>query len=409
MINEMLELLRSLIQPGPTGTAAENTSPSTTELRFKIGIVGPTRVGKTSLITAVLEQGKHALAGTPASLKPRGQTRGRIEEHKEALYSAILAGKFNAGALKGNVDSFIFELDMTVGNQSLRLDLLDYPGGWLSEATRPSSQEEGWTECLKFIQQSTVLLVPVDASAIMEAATERERLAIPRILRIAAVEEVVRAWAKSRAQAWREQKEPALLVVAPVKCESYLADNGGRREEGEQLRQKISQIYQSVLHVIATEAPEASVLYAPVDTYGCVELKEATFLLDEKPVPGFSAQYRFRELNPVIRPKGADVILGTICGQIVEAAANEARAEAERLEASAETARARTRPPGFFTGIGWFFTGEWGRRQLAAQVAGRRSHEQRIVVTQISDAVEILARHQPTGRSRWLNSKGGAR
>lgn len=381
----------------------------TKELRFKVGIVGPSRVGKTSLITAILEQGKHALAGTPASLRAKGQTAGKIEEHKDELYGAIAAGEFNSGALKGDEDRFVFDLDLTVGKHSLRIDLLDYPGGWLAETTRASDMEQEWLECQSFIEQSSVLLMPVDASVVMEATLNREKQAVPRILRTTAVEEVVRLWSKARHDARQKHGEPGLLIVAPIKCETYLADNGGRSDRAEALRLAVREYYHNTLQAAVAEAPETTVLYAPVDTYGCVELKHATFRLDQQPTPEFSARYRFRDAKPVIRPMGADVILGVICGQIIEAAVSQGEAVADELDAAARRAQARTKPDGFLQGIKWFFTGETTRRRTAAHEARGRHAEQQRVVEQLSDAVNVLAQCQPNGRSFWWRRDGSNR
>ena len=40
------------------------------ELVFRIGLVGPSRVGKTSLITALLRDSQRLLQGTPVSMRP---------------------------------------------------------------------------------------------------------------------------------------------------------------------------------------------------------------------------------------------------------------------------------------------------------------------------------------------------
>ena len=41
-------------------------------IEFKVAILGPRRVGKTSLITALLSESQKLLAGTPVSIAPVG-------------------------------------------------------------------------------------------------------------------------------------------------------------------------------------------------------------------------------------------------------------------------------------------------------------------------------------------------
>lgn len=368
---------------------------------FKIGIVGPTRVGKTSLITAIIEQGRQALAGTPATLRARGKTRGAIEQHREELEGAIAAGEFNAGALRGTEDRSVYELELSVGTQSLRLELQDFPGKWFSERTRPDDLGAVWEDCERFIKASSVLLVPIDAAVLMEAVLPSERQVVPSILRTPAVEQFASEWAKARKTARLEHREPGLMILAPLKCESYFADNGGRNDRAEDLYKAVKDYYHKPLDVVAAEAPDAHVLYAPVDTYGCVELKHATFK------PSFSARYRFREVRPTIRPKGADTILGVICGQILEAAKEQQQGKVQGLGEEATAAQQRARSSGFFQSIKWFFSGEGTRRKKAAQEATTRHRQQQQVVEQLGDAVEVLAQCQPSGRSKWLRRKGG--
>ena len=62
---------------------------------FKIGIVGPTRVGKTSLIASILNDAKSLLAGSPVSMSANGtKTERRVAQHHKELSGSIRAGEF---------------------------------------------------------------------------------------------------------------------------------------------------------------------------------------------------------------------------------------------------------------------------------------------------------------------------
>ena len=146
------------------------------ELVFRIGLVGPSRVGKTSLITALLRDSQRLLQGTPVSLRPLGTaTEKRIAQHRRELDGSLLAGEFTPGALRGTEEPFTFQLllDSGVRGTGIRLELLDYPGGWLDPATRPHDRDGDWQACQRFLQQCSVLLVPVDAAVLMEPTSAR--------------------------------------------------------------------------------------------------------------------------------------------------------------------------------------------------------------------------------------------
>ena len=194
---------------------------------FKVGLIGPTKVGKTSLVTSLLTDGQRLFERTPVTFTAaNAPTRSKIANHRNELNGSLLAKEFNPGALSSNEDSFMFQLlvDPGVPDAGIMLELLDFPGGWLDDSRRPPEAEARWQKCLEHIKQSSVLLVPIDATILMGAQTKAELRALPSILAIATVAEVVRAWATERAV---RSGEPALLLLCPVKCESYFADNGG--------------------------------------------------------------------------------------------------------------------------------------------------------------------------------------
>lgn len=197
---------------------------------FKIGLLGPTLVGKTSLVTALLAESQVLLAGSGVAMRTVGAgTEDKIASNRRELEGDLLAGEFRPGSLRGTVEPFTFtlKLDPGVPGSEINLNLLDFPGGWLS-AQRPEEHGPDWEKCRQFITDSTVLLVPVDAAVLMEAAQADHRRAIPHLLTTFEVEQVARDWAIERN---RRSQEPALIAFCPVKCESYFTDNGGRRNK----------------------------------------------------------------------------------------------------------------------------------------------------------------------------------
>lgn len=283
----------------------------------KLSVVGPSRVGKTSLTTAILDNAQELLRGTPVIIKAAGQkTEKKILQHRNEMRGSIAAGEFNPGGLGGTQEPFIFEFQISVGEHAVHFGYLDFPGGWLTD--RADNREEAWEECLAWFRESQALVIPIDAAILMEATRPKQKRAAPSILGVAQVEQVAMEWATYRNS---EENKPALLVLAPVKCEAYFDDNGGRFDKSEELFFEVQRTYRPVLDTVRGELERGSnrlqILYAPVDTYGCVEFTKPYW--SEADVPGgfeFSADYRIRDQGRV-QPLGAADIMSSVCRTVL--------------------------------------------------------------------------------------------
>ena len=351
-------------------------SEMTGAVNFKIGLVGPTRIGKTSLITALLGESHTLLAGSGVAMRTVGMaTDAKVASNKKELDGDLLAGEFQSKSLKGTVEPFTFhlKLDPGVPESQINIDLLDFPGGWLVADQRPAQYESDWEECRRFITESTVLLVPVDAAILMEASLASQRRAWPRLLTTYEGEQGARDWAIERN---RKPYEPAMVVFCPVKCESYFTDNGGRRDRSIQLLQRFKEVYRDVTNAVSSEAPKAQMIYAPIDTIGCVELVDATWPLAEGTQDhAFHAEYRVRKPAKISR-KGVDDVMRALCKHLVEAKRVVSATEGQVLTGQAELAqRYAERREGFFRDIWLWVNGERMARQDDAQQATERSHE----------------------------------
>jgi hypothetical protein len=297
-----------------------------TDIKYKIGIIGPTRVGKTSMISAMLEQGQTLLAGTNVSLQPVGETKARMNRYLNDLNGSLMAGEFNPGGMSGTREAFTIELAMSVGNSKLTWAILDYPGGWIDEESRPLNRENEWNYCQTWINESIVLLVPIDAAVVMESCTKTEFQAAYSTLQISQAAAVAREWAKGRIH----KGEPGLLILVPVKCETYFGDNGGQKDKSEELFDRIKQFYQYLLDAVeqeikaAANPPKILIQYHPIDTIGCVAIKTTKWLTEDDGLR-FEADYLVRPPRKRC-PKGADGLLITICRQIANTDKNKERA-----------------------------------------------------------------------------------
>lgn len=157
-------------------------------------------------------------------------------------------------------------------------------------------------------------MLVVDASLVMEASRSRETDAVEAILNISETEEIVEGWNKAR---HKIPNEPALVIICPVKCESYFNDNGGSRNNSEELYQKIWQLYRNMIETIIAEYPgKTDILYMPVDTVGCVEFSHAEWanLNTDKPV--FKPSFCVRGIAKP-RVRGANDVLLAVSKQVI--------------------------------------------------------------------------------------------
>ncbi len=304
----------------------------------KVGILGPTRVGKTSLIAAIMHNAKELLTGSPVSLEPYdSKTEKRLTQHHKELEGSIRAGEFHPGAVSGTQESSTYELKLNPGIDGvpgIRFSVLDYPGGWIDQSHRPSEREDEWKRCKQWIKDSNVLIVPIESAVLMEAHSAAHRRAVPFILNTVEIANVARDWAKGRASL---SAEPALLVFSPVKCESYFDDNGGRRDASDQLFRHFEDYYGEVIRVVKSEANNVQILYAPVDTIGCCEITNTQWNTSDNSHT-FTAHYLVRKQarQSII---GAKSVLISLCRVIMDAAKNVEFDEAQHLTDLAESAQ----------------------------------------------------------------------
>jgi TIR domain len=354
----------------------------------RIGLLGPSGVGKTSLVAALLSESQNVLDGTGMTIRPADLiTEHRLAECRMGLESTVSDRVFRPGGVQGTMEPFTFRLmlDPGVPNSETNIELLDFPGGWLDPWTRPEAFSDEWETCRAFITQSTILVIPVDAALLMEAVEVTHSRAVSRLLSIPDVELVARDWAVERN---RRRHEPALVAFCPVKCESYFVDNGGWRDKSAVLSRKFLQVYATVIKVIRDNAPLTKILYTPIDTIGCVELLESAWPVEAgRDQVWFSAEYRIRVPQHISRVGVADLIRA-VAFQLVD---RRRRLEAERADLLAESAlRARAHAEegkGLLLGLGMLFTTE---RSGRLRTADTRSEEAREASHRVSALQAVL-------------------
>jgi hypothetical protein len=319
------------------------------ELEYKISMLGPTRVGKTSLVASILGSTKEEiLVGTTLSLKSLDlATEKKLSTHAKELKSSLNAGSFNAGAVAGTQEpsKFRFSLNNGTDESLLNFTLLDFPGGWIDPSNRPEQRQNDWEECKKFIHGSSVLIIPVESPVLMEAIAPNQKGAIEYNIHSEEIKEIVMDWAKFRNN--EHANEPSTIIFAPVKCESYLTDNGftSNKDKSEDLKRLVEHYYSEVIQSAEKEFRHnqnsvLNIIYTAVDTIGCVEIINGQWNHDKKSdFLRFSADYAIRK-NPKINRKGGEDIFIALFKNLLKA--QEIREKTQLDDTSADLSSADT-------------------------------------------------------------------
>ncbi len=282
---------------------------------YKIGLIGPSRVGKTTIITSILEEAVSLLRGTEILLSNRDTaTKRRIQKHKADLQGAIATRSFSPGKLDNTEDPFQYQLSLSVRkDEILSFDFMDYPGGWMIR------EPDKWNKiCVPWIEDSTILIVPIDASVIMESVKKGDRQNIPHLLQIPNVRDVVIAWVKARKQ---KPSEHSILCFVPLKCESYFADNLNNTDKGKSLETEILEWYGEIIRTPREDSLEnCSVFYCPVDSYGCVTLKKAKWINSEQnsEEKEFCSEFMFNGVKPELKRKAVSDLVVILCRHLLK-------------------------------------------------------------------------------------------
>ncbi|NET42642.1 hypothetical protein [Okeania sp. SIO2B3] len=254
---------------------------------LKITLLGPSAVGKTSLLTSMYEQFKRISFQANLQLIPEAESHAILKKRLKELKSLTETFKVQPGAgIPGSseVRSFIFDLAEQDKKPFLRLNFYDYPGGYISDKASPNER--------KFVRElmndAAAVVIAIDTPALMMSKGKfNEYVNKPK---------QITAMFK---EAYQDIREPRLVIFAPVKCEMEMIK--GERA-AKQLLERIKKEYADLLNFLSSPPLNSQVAIAitPVQTLGCVicttiEEPRNNYL----PTFGFRKISRDAEYNPV--------------------------------------------------------------------------------------------------------------
>jgi hypothetical protein len=296
--------------------------------KMYIALAAPSGIGKTSLVSSLLQQSNRLLAGTQVRVEVSGPTRARLMKLDDEIRGHLSKGKFISEGIRGSQEVSTFSLDIEVqGSESkFTMEILDYPGGVLAER-----QGHQWDKVAEWLRKASVLILPIDATLLMEAGNARQSALAHRVLQISEMAAVAgRDWARAGANA---VAGPRTLVLAPVKCESYFGDNGGSIDRSATLESEVKRSYESVTDAVRQEARDARIVYCAIDTLGCVEVNSVEWDPESERPP--KCHYRVRR-NTKLHPKGAEDLFVVLVQQMLAMARDDQRSRAEGAAKAAQ-------------------------------------------------------------------------
>lgn len=358
---------------------------------MRIGLVAPRGIGKTSVVAALLAEANEVLAGTPVSVEPSGPTRKRLNKLENDVRGHLRAGEFVPGGHQATqaVANFSLAIEAVGTDRNFRLEVMDYPGGLLD-----SQEGAQWKQVKQWLRESDVLILPIDAAFLMEAILPWHHGQVEQELNIAEMVKLASTqWAMQREHSGRG---PGTLVLAPVKCETYFADNGGTADRAMELFRAVTQRYEPVTSAVQKEAPNTKIVYCPIDTLGCVEVVRVEFNKSRAPV----SHYRVRDKSAGLSRKGAADLFVMLIDQMFETAQGDQARTAEEARGLADRARDEAdKDHGVLENIWMWFTGEREALREAADTLNSDANREQQALQALVETLESIRKRPLAART----------
>ncbi len=225
---------------------------------MRICMLGPRGVGKTSVVTAMHDNLRHAVNGTDLFLIADADTEAILKNKKNSLTS-MFGGLHSANELvtesgipgDASATMFSFTYGMNSEHVNIGMEIRDYPGEYLITNAETVAN---------YVHEADAVLVVIDTPALMEEdGRYNEGRNRPRLVMDFLMKNL-------------DNTADKLILFIPLKCERYCAD--GRIEL---VREKICQVYAPLIAHLRDKDDEhgfrlrVCCAVTPIQTLGGVE------------------------------------------------------------------------------------------------------------------------------------------
>jgi GTPase SAR1 family protein len=239
---------------------------------INITMLGPSRVGKTSLLSSLYYQIPDVIQDTNLSLKPEIETAVQLDECLEKLKNLANDRELN---LNDGIDgddvkkSYYFSLGLAGHKPAARLHFQDYPGGWIQNIKNSNSDD--LKQVKQFIRDSHAILIPIDTPAIFERNEEdcNKINQIPTVCHL--IEEIFN-------DCLHDDSLPRLIILVPLKCEKYMKNTEYKSQISNQIKQRYKKLFTYVSQPNLSD--KIAVVLTPVQTTGNVIFYYIAILFD---------------------------------------------------------------------------------------------------------------------------------
>ncbi|MEQ8757069.1 MAG: hypothetical protein RID09_26580 [Coleofasciculus sp. G1-WW12-02] len=229
---------------------------------LNITMLGASGVGKTTLLTSMYEQFEATSRQANLQLKPDIETAAILERYLAQLKSLTYEFKADertkgirgtlAVAGPESLPSYRFDLGLNDKKDYLRLQFRDYPGGYILP-----SDVAGRRFVQKMLRECAAVIVAIDTPALMELNGRWHEVRNKP-------DEIMTLFKT----AYQKLDEPKLVILAPVKCETYMQDEVSANNLIKQIQEKYAPLLEFFQE--PRRADKIAVVTTPVQTVGCV-------------------------------------------------------------------------------------------------------------------------------------------